>query len=194
MEHGFDQQRIFALERPSPKLMTYYALCCLLTGPLFPIVIIPNYFKYHTLRYRFDNEGISMRWGILFRREVILNYSRIQDIHLSSNIIERWLGLARVQIQTASGSASAEMTIEGLEEFEAIRNFLYSKMRGLKEKHSETSATAGPSDALPSRNLAMDEQTAHELTQTLKAVSAELRELRLTLDQKSASAKRSSDA
>ena len=31
-----DERRIFALERPNPKLMTYYVLCCLLTGPLEP--------------------------------------------------------------------------------------------------------------------------------------------------------------
>jgi putative membrane protein len=57
------------------------------------------------MRYRFDTDGIHMRWGIVFRREVLLNYSRIQDIHLRSNLIERWLGLARIEIQTASGSA-----------------------------------------------------------------------------------------
>ena len=41
-----------------------------------------HWFRYHTMRYRFDAEGVSMSWGILFRREVLLNYSRIQDIHL----------------------------------------------------------------------------------------------------------------
>ena len=58
-----------------------------------------------------------MRWGILFRREITLTYARIQDIHLTSNLVERWLRLARIQIQTASASASAEMTLEGLHEF-----------------------------------------------------------------------------
>ena len=111
---NLDPAAILAIERPHPKLMTYYFICCLLTGPFFLILILPNFFRYHTMRYRFDAEGISMRWGILFRREVILNYARIQDIHLVSNLLERWLGLARLQIQTASGSASAEMTLEGL--------------------------------------------------------------------------------
>ena len=47
-------------------------------------------------------------------------YARIQDIHLVSNVVERWLGLARIKIQTASGSAKAEMTIEGVPQFEAL--------------------------------------------------------------------------
>ena len=49
------------------------------------IVLLPYlYFRYHTLRYTFDEEGIDMRVGILFRREVNLTYARIQDIHLRS--------------------------------------------------------------------------------------------------------------
>jgi len=134
---------VSGIERPDPALMTYYVLFCLLFGPLFPILIVPSYFRYHTLRYRFDADGVSMRWGILFRREINLTYSRIQDIHLTSNIVERWLGLARVQVQTASGSSSAEMTIEGIKEFETVRDFLYSKMRG---HHAGSGPAAAPAD------------------------------------------------
>ena len=43
--------------------------------------------RYSTLRYTFTSEGISMRWGRLFRRGIVLNYARIQDIHLRSNIV-----------------------------------------------------------------------------------------------------------
>ena len=32
----------------------------------------------HTMRYRFDTDGIHMKWGIIFRREVLLNYSRMR--------------------------------------------------------------------------------------------------------------------
>lgn len=125
---------VLSLERPHPNLYVYYLLLSLLLGPLFFLALLPATFRYHTLRYRFDDEGVSMRWGVLFRREISLTYSRIQDIHLASNAIERWLGLARVQIQTASGDSGAEMTIEGLQEFEAVRDFLYSRMRGAKER------------------------------------------------------------
>ena len=137
---------VFRIERPAPALMKYYTLVCLMTGPLFPILIVPSYFRYHTLRYRFDREGISMRWGILFRREINLTYTRIQDIHLTSNLVERWLGLARIQVQTASGTSSAEMTIEGLHEFEHVRDFLYARMRGHGgDAHSATLEEKGDS-------------------------------------------------
>jgi putative membrane protein len=115
-----------------------------------------------------------MRWGILFRREISLNYARIQDIHLASNFVERWLGLARVQIQTASGSASAEMTIEGLQEYQEVRDFLYSRMRGARRlgqaRVTTPSATGAP--------LAGGET----LAVALREVAAELRAVRAALE------------
>jgi len=168
-----DAEAVHRIERPDPSLMTYYTLACLLTGPLFPILIVPNYFRYHTMRYRFDEDGISMRWGILFRRQIYLTYTRIQDIHLTSNLVERWLGLARIQVQTASGSSSAEMTIEGLKEYDLVRDFLYSKMRG----HA---ATPGPPSAAP----AAAPDALAEVASSLREVTRELRALRQDLERK----------
>jgi putative membrane protein len=118
------------LSRPDPALWTYYIIRAILTGPGIVASLPYLYFRYHTLTYRFDEQGIHMKVGILFRREVNLTYSRIQDIHLRSGLIQRWLGLANVQIQTASGTSGPELIIEGFKEFEAIRDFLYTRMRG----------------------------------------------------------------
>src|SRR5262247_2491458 len=123
---------IASIELPSPQLLKYYVLKAIATTIAFPVTMLLLYFRYHTMRYRFDGEGIHMRWGILLRREIMLNYSRIQDIQLRSNVIERWLGLARIEIQTASGSAGSEMTLEGLVNFVEVRDFLYSRMRGAR--------------------------------------------------------------
>lgn len=179
MKPTLQAEAILAIERPHPALWTYYLLRSLVIPPLFPILVLPLYFRYHTMRYRFTAEGISMRWGILFRREVILNYARIQDIHLRSNVVERWLGLARILVQTASGSAAAEMTIEGLKEFEAVRDFLYSRMRGVKDVahgHASDDASARPSGG------ALDATSAAELAATLREVAAELRAVRVALE------------
>jgi uncharacterized membrane protein YdbT with pleckstrin-like domain len=161
--------RVFAIDRPSPELFKYYLLSSLLLGPLFFVALIPLYFRYHTMRYAFDEEGISMKWGILFRREITLTYARIQDIHLTSNLIERWLRLARIQIQTASASASAEMTLEGLHEFAEVRDFLYSKMRGVKETVHHPAIAPAPED---------------DLAVVLREVAAELRGAREALEKR----------
>jgi hypothetical protein len=130
METKPGDSHILALERPHPALWKYYIISSIFTGPGIIIALPYLFFRYHTLRYRFDAEGIHMRVGILFRREINLTYARIQDIHLKSGFIQRWLGLANLEIQTASGSATAELVIEGFKEFEGIRDFLYTRMRG----------------------------------------------------------------
>ncbi|CAG1009034.1 hypothetical protein PHYC_03644 [Phycisphaerales bacterium] len=137
---GFDPLK---LQRPVPALLKYYLIVALFTLAAFPFTALYLFFKYETLRYRFDEEGVSMAWGILFRREITLAYRRIQDIHVSRNIIERWMGLATVSIQTASGSSGPQMQIQGVYEFDALRDFLYMKMRGARG-HEEPGAGAAP--------------------------------------------------
>ena len=139
-------QRVYAIKRPHRKLMTLYLLRAALTGPGFPFVLLPSLFKYETLRYRFDDEGVMMAWGLLWRREIFLTYTRIQDIHLSRGVLERWMGLATINIQTAAGSSSAEMAVVGLIEFEQVRDFLYSKMRGARFGETEPTGD-GPRQA-----------------------------------------------
>jgi uncharacterized membrane protein YdbT with pleckstrin-like domain len=170
-----DESAIFAIERPAPNLFTYYLLSSFVLGPLFFILLIPLYFRYHTLRYRFDEEGISMRWGVLFRREINLTYARIQDIHLRSNFVERWLNLARIEVQTASGSSGAEMTLEGLLEFAAIRDYLYTRMRGSHDRQS-------PTARVPVASTGVDSAAMQDLAHTLREVAAELRAVREALD------------
>ncbi len=169
MDTPTTEAAILSITRPHTKLWTYYILSCLVIPPLFPILILPAWFHYRTMRYRFDDEGISMSWGILFRREIIINYARIQDIHLQSNLVERWFGLARILVQTASGNSGAEMTIVGLREYEAVRDFLYSRMRGVKDQ---------PTDSHAGRNSDSD----RELATTLREVAHEMKAIRESLN------------
>jgi len=131
---AFDPSQI---TRPDPVLLKYYFLSALITGPGFPFVFLYLYFKYHTLKYSFDESGVSMAWGILFRQEIHLTYRRIQDIHLTRNIVQRWMNLATVAIQTASGSSGPEMSVEGILAAEPLRDYLYAQMRGV---HGEVSS------------------------------------------------------
>jgi uncharacterized membrane protein YdbT with pleckstrin-like domain len=137
---GHPLRRLPVTLEPDRNLLKYYMLTALLFGPALIFAAVPLWFRFRTLRYDVDEEGITMRWGILFRREVSLTYARIQDIQLTSNVVERWLGLARIQLQTASGSAMAEMTIEGRRDVDAIRDFLYSRMRGVQDEDVRANA------------------------------------------------------
>lgn len=157
-----------SITRPGSVLLTYYILVSVLTLVGFPFVFLPLYFKYHTLKYTFDDKGISMSWGILFRKEIYLTYRRIQDIHVTRNLFHRWLGLAAVSIQTASGSSGAEMTIEGIDEPEKMRDFLYSQMRGARGETGESETEA----------VAQGESADDEALALLREIRDELKGLR----------------
>lgn len=156
------EARIFAIERPHNRLIYVY-LCRSLHALLAaPLVFFTLFLKYISLRYQFDEEGVGASWGVIFKKQIFLTYARIQDIHVSRDVYERWLGLGTVEVQTASGSASAELAIVGMEEFDEIRDFLYSKMRGargLNEKGGE----AGSDDDSPSEALTLLHEIRDEL-------------------------------
>jgi uncharacterized membrane protein YdbT with pleckstrin-like domain len=164
---------ILSLERPHPALWKYYVIVAVLSGPGIFITLPYLFFRYHTLRYRFDDEGVHMKVGLLFRREVNLTYARIQDIHLRSGFIQRWLGLANVEIQTASGSSNAEVVIEGFKEFEAIRDFLYTRMRGYQGRKAAPPQTTSPDGEL----LTVLHAIRDELARTREALEARRRDV-----------------
>ena len=167
--------RVLRIERPHPNLMWYYALSSLLAGPFFFVPLVSLYFRYHTMRYRFDEDGVKMSWGILFRREVSLTYARVQDIHLTSNLVERWLGLAEVKLSTASGSASAEMTIEGLARVRAGAGL---PLREDARRARQAGARPRP---LPGGEA---DGTLQAVTAALRQVSADLRAVRAALERR----------
>jgi putative membrane protein len=161
---AFDPSRI---TRPDPVLRTYYIIVSLFTAVAFPVTLVVLLCKYHTLRYRFDDKGISMSWGVLFKREIYLTYRRIQDIHVTRNILHRWLGLASISVQTASGTSGAEMTIEGICQVEELRDYLYAQMRGAREEE--------PTDEESSESSSHEDEALTLLCE----IRDELRSLRL---------------
>ncbi len=186
---------IARIERPDSALLHLYLLrsalpyALLLAGApftfgvtLLPIALtfLPAYIRYHTLRYRFDESGVAVSWGYLFRSETYLTYEKIQDIHLSRGLFERWLGIGTVSIQTASGASMAEESIVGVRAFEEVRDYLYGRMRvGLRP----AAASAPPR---PEGTAAAVSASAGEGDPRLLAILGEIRaevvELRKTLE------------
>jgi uncharacterized protein len=133
-------QQLQAIDRPDRKQVTLIilsgvfasAVSCGFATPFVLIGIIPVLIRYYTTRYRFDESGVGVSWGFLFKQESHLTFDKIQDIHLRRGLLERWLKLGTVDVQTASGSAGAEVSLYGLTEFDEVRDFLYQEMRNAR--------------------------------------------------------------
>lgn len=73
------------------------------------------------------DEDLLVVSGILIRRLVIVPYGRMQIVDLSSGPIDRWLGIATVQLHTAA--ATTDAAIPGLlpEQAAALRDRLAAR-------------------------------------------------------------------
>jgi len=136
------EKRVHAIVRPERELLWLYILTSLLGFIAAPLIFVPLFFHYETLWYRFSPSGIAMGSGILFRSEQQLTYARMQDIHLSQNIVERWLGIGTVTVQTAGAGAGGNLRIVGVRDFNGIRDYLYAKMRGVRDESHGASTDA----------------------------------------------------
>jgi putative membrane protein len=171
---------VHGITRPDPQLWTLYLIYTVLSNVAFPLVFLPYYFRYKTLRFRFDGEGVSVSYGLIWRRETYLTYARIQDIHVTRNIFERWLGIGTVKIQTASGSASATESIPGLRAYQDVRNYLYARMRGHRlARRTRTPMARGDGPEAPALEAPALEAPALE---ALAGIRDELRAVRLLIE------------
>lgn len=185
-----DSARVQELTRPDPELWTLYIIYSVLSNLALPFVMLPLYFRFKTLRYRFDDHGVSVSYGLIWRRETYLTYARIQDIHVTRNIFERWLGIGTVQIQTASGSASATESIVGLKAFQEVRNYLYAHMRGHRRVQQPAESSRGASRDAVRAGSAQIEQPQAALASgddalavdALTGIRDELRAVRVLLE------------
>lgn len=174
------QSEIYSITRPSSKLMTYYAIQSCLLPPISFLAFPVLFFRYKSMQYEFDDQGISMSWGILWKKQVNLTYKRIQDIHVTAGVLQRWMGLADLHIQTASGSSQAEMKIEGILEYKGLQEFIYGKMRGNEnEKKGGAAALSHESSA----NNAAATEREQRMMEALNGIAGELRASRQLMEQ-----------
>ena len=109
----------------------------------FPAWWIPKY--YESMVYKLTPDEIVWKRGVWFRKTGIVPYNRITNIDIVQGPISRMLGIATLKIQTAGYSAtsqgfglSAEIKIEGVREFEELRDTIMRFVRGRKPAAVET--------------------------------------------------------
>ena len=73
--------------------------------------------RYRYWRYGMGDDTLILEYGVWTRRQSITPYFRVQNVDISQGPLERWLGLKRLTIKTAS--AFTDATIPGLDAAEA---------------------------------------------------------------------------
>lgn len=75
--------------------------------------------RYRYWRYGVGDDALILEYGVWTRRQSLTPYFRVQNVDISQGPLERWLGLKRLTIKTAS--AFTDATIPGLDAAEAER-------------------------------------------------------------------------
>ncbi|MCP8312688.1 MAG: PH domain-containing protein [Candidatus Methylarchaceae archaeon HK02M1] len=118
-------------------------------GILLPILVIliftaywiPRF--YDTMIYKLTNSEMTWRRGVWFKKTGIVPYNRITNVDIAQGPISRGLRIASLKIQTAgysttSSGRSAEIRIDGIEQFEDLREQIMEFVRGKRPVAVET--------------------------------------------------------
>ncbi len=137
---------MFLLRIPVLIFMSFMISASALVIFFFILYWIPKY--YHSMRYKLTRDEMTWRRGVWFRNTGIVPYNRITNVDITQGPISRSLGIAALKIQTAGYSGqttrTSEIKIEGVREFEEMREFIMELVRGRKPVAVETYESSDP--------------------------------------------------
>lgn len=71
-------------------------------------VVVPNA-SYRNWRYAVTDDGVELRHGILVRHESSIPHFRVQHIDIGQGPLDRWRGIVKLRISTASPSSDGSL-------------------------------------------------------------------------------------
>lgn len=149
------------------------------------LVVLRAIFAFAVLRLDFDkrwyvvtNRSLRIREGVIHVREMTITFANIQNLSVMQGPVQRWLGIADLQVETAGGGAATrgshskhagpnlhEAFFRGIDNAEEVKQLIQERLRALKDSglgdHEEVQAAPKPA-----------------LLDALRAVHAEARALR----------------
>jgi uncharacterized protein len=119
----------------APLFVTAAILIPLLLIMVLVLYWLPKYYK--TITYKLTDHDMTWRRGVWFKNTGIVPYNRITNIDISQGPISRKFGIASLKIQTAGYSApssgrTSEITLDGIEDLEGLREFIMNLVKGRK--------------------------------------------------------------
>ena len=132
----------------------------LLTGPY-----------YRSLSYEIQDDEVIVRAGILTKSVKHVPYRTVTNLTVKRDILDRWLGLGTLNIQTAgmSGQTGAEERLVGLPNVQEVYEMVVTELRRFRGGMAPTAAEVEGAPAVASAD-------------TLGAILAEVRAIRQSLE------------
>jgi len=92
--------------------------------------LIYQWLYFRSYHYASDDQNILIRKGVIGKTEITLPYSRITDMYVDQDILDRIFGLCDLHFSTATTSSSVEAHIDGLnsKDCESLKNIILERM------------------------------------------------------------------
>ncbi len=149
--------------------------------------VVSSVITWRTRTWELTDAGIMLRSGLVTSRQLQVPYEHIHTVNMSSNLVERVLGLMTLDLDTGAASAEGEATrIRGLQAgiAEALREELFRRKaavladQGLDARTVDADASAEADDEASPTAPAPSPDACYTLT-TAQLVFAALTEARV---------------
>ena len=126
---------------------------------------------YRSLAYEVQNDEVIVRAGIWTKSVKHVPYRTVTNLTVKRDILDRWLGIGTLNIQTAgmSGTTGAEERLVGLTDVQEVYEIVVTELRRFRGSMSPTAAEVEGEPTLVSTNA-------------LSAILTEVRAIRQALE------------
>jgi len=138
----------------------WYLPALLLTGPY-----------YRSLSYEIQDDEVIVRVGIWTQSVKHVPYRTVTNLTVKRDILDRWLGIGTLNIQTAgmSGATGAEESLVGLTNVQEVYEIVATELRRFRGSMAPTAA-------------GVEGEPSVSATDTLSAILSEIRAIRRAME------------
>ncbi|MBC1501581.1 PH domain-containing protein [Listeria weihenstephanensis] len=110
----------------------------LLVLALIVILLAPALIKYFTYRYRMDDKGISVKYGLFFKKNIYIPYERIQTVQQKQWFFYMPFHVVQILIETAGGGkAEADLSAVPASVAQELKDLRAGKIEEIAEEDGE---------------------------------------------------------
>lgn len=158
-----------------------------IASAIVALSVVSSVITWRTRTWELTDAGIMLRSGLVTSRQLQVPYEHIHTVNMSSNLVERVLGLMTLDLDTGAASSEGEATrIRGLQAgiAEALREELFRRKaavladQGLDARTADADASAEADDEASPTAPAPSPDACYTLT-TAQLVFAALTEARV---------------
>jgi hypothetical protein len=112
------------------ETVEYQSVICSVYAFLVAVVLFFSRLSFQKKGFAFREHDVIFRHGIIATNTMVIPYNRVQHVALHEGLIERWFGLAKVEIFTAGG-VNSDLEIPGIQKSQAedIKQLLMGKIQ-----------------------------------------------------------------